>query len=391
MKAKLTVTLSILAVLIVSLAVDRQSQLAPRKTTILDEPPGAALEGVGAPVWSRSGPWPWIRTPVIADGKAIVMMEHGILSALSLEDGAVSWEVEVGYVPSPPMLMNDVLYVGGGDNWMCAVRASDGQKLWRYEAFTPVEGDEKRNHDVTPLGFVGDAVLFDSTDSNVYALRRDTGTLAWKLAKPVCKPSGYSPDHFDAGILYMAGPGQVCAVEAATQKVLWKTETEVSDPGWLGKTGDRVFVTGGGKVEALSAAEGRVLWWLDLGTKGRMIDAIPVAGDRIAVLGGWDDPRVYMLDSASGKLLWVKKMSRFPNVGMADGKGRLWICLSDGTLAILDAADGTVLKEHAIGVHMFCVPVMAGEILLVGTRRPHEERLHERGVLTAYRVTGATP
>jgi outer membrane protein assembly factor BamB len=386
-------SMAALFVVVLACSVSEPTRPAPAEVGIVDDPLSRPLDGLGAPLWSKSGPWPYLRSPVVADGKAILMMTHGVLSALSLKDGSVVWQAETGYVSAAPLVAGGVLYVGIGGNRMCAVRVSDGQVLWRHAEFTPAEGGVTRLHDVSPLGLVGEAVVFNSGDGNLYALNREDGAPAWTFAKPT-GGRFREPSHavLDSGMIYLAGSGETSAVDAATRKVLWTGKTEVPETQGLCKWGDRLLITGGGKFEAISATDGRSLWRAEAQAAGRAECITALSGDRVAILGGWDDARVYLFDVTSGRRLWLKEFPAFPVAAVAGDRDRLWVVLSNGTLAILAVRDGSVQAEHPLGVTVLGVPVFVGDLVLLPWRKADVAGTKSgRGVLTAYRRPPAKP
>ena len=75
-----------------------------------------------------------------------------------------------GAIGHSPMFHDGVLYFGSMDRHLYAVRASDGKKLWSFEATEGIW--------VAPLVFQG-RVLFGARDGVFYALDAADGTLTW--------------------------------------------------------------------------------------------------------------------------------------------------------------------------------------------------------------------
>jgi outer membrane protein assembly factor BamB len=331
-------------------------------------------------VWQKAGPWPWLRPPVVADGKVILMMEHGSFVALSLRDGAEAWQTRLAYSPEAPIVVGETLYIGGGDNDMHAVLVKDGKKLWDYQAFTPTEGSVRLNHDVTPIGACGEAALFASTDENVYAIDRQKGTELWKYKRPA-----RGPCWVDEGILYYAGGGTTTALNVVTRRVLWNTPVKITRPGFLLKHEDRILVSGGGVVLAMSVKDGMALWQRDTGRLGSMDAPMHVLGNRLLVPGGSDDNNVYGLDVRSGEILWQTNVPGFPFRAALHGERRLIFTLNSGRLYTLDAVTGNPLEDRPMDVTVHGGPVVIGDMILVPTRDRQAEGRYGRGVLSAYR------
>ena len=78
----------------------------------------------------------------------------------------------------------DIVYVGSADNGLYAIRASDGQSLWRFQTFGRVESSP---------AIVGDLVVFGSADGALYAIDKVSGQMRWRLPRrrswSVCRSS----------------------------------------------------------------------------------------------------------------------------------------------------------------------------------------------------------
>ncbi len=144
-----------------------------------------------------------VTSPVVYDGVAYITNTAGFIYAIDYE--AKNWPFEntikvfwnVMYVrgaaPKPPAASGFVwmhwlgwgirtsssiaiydgnLYLGGGYN-LIAMKASNQQELWTYQAVEPV---------VSSPAVTDSAVYFGSNDGNLYAVTRDKGKKLWQYA-----------------------------------------------------------------------------------------------------------------------------------------------------------------------------------------------------------------
>ena len=90
--------------------------------------------------------------------------------ALSPQTGEVVWSHETNAQAGAPVLESGVVYFNTDDDQVNALRASDGQPLWRYKALHPSLSSPA----------VADGVVYTGTFTRrVYALDADTGGLLW--------------------------------------------------------------------------------------------------------------------------------------------------------------------------------------------------------------------
>ena len=54
------------------------------------------------------------------------------LVALDIHTGNLRWQAQAGGNGIRPILVDGILFIGGGDGVITAVRARDGKILWRF-------------------------------------------------------------------------------------------------------------------------------------------------------------------------------------------------------------------------------------------------------------------
>ena len=184
------------------------------------------------------------------------------------------------------------------------------------------------------------------------------------------------------GRVYVADArGRVAALDANSGRVLWERETGLAFSGGPDLDGDRLILgSSGGEVVTLSAANGAQLWRAQLESE---VISVPRASGEGKVIVHTLDDSIYGLDAANGAELWrltypapvlTLRGSSSPAI---TPKGVV-VGLSGGKLVKIDPADGTPLWEVTVTPprgrselarisDIDADPVVVGTLILVGT------------------------
>ena len=334
---------------------------------------------------------------MVADGKALVQMKFGALSALDLRDGSELWKLQLpeNHDIADLLVEAGVIYVGGGDNEMHAVLLKDGKKLWSRQAPTPMKGDMRPEHEVYVLGRQKSLVYFASTDGCFYALDAVTGDESWTSRAPCfdkLPENGGLPVHW-AGVLsgntlYAAGGGNLAALNVADRKLLWRTEGPKGFATGILLRADRVYAAGDGIVEAYSVQDGSRVWRRDTSRKGNMETPLLI-GEGLLVTAG--DNYLYGLDPHSGELLWELNLPDVARNLAVIGKDRIGLCLQNGELGVVDTASRALVELRPLGVTHTGAPALVGDMILIPSHIENGADWQKAtGALSAYRPEGPT-
>lgn len=200
---------------------------------------------------------------------------------------------------------------------------------------------------------VKDTLYVGSSDGKLYALDAVKGKEKWKNPFDTGGKIWTSPAVSD-GVVYVSNfAKKLCAISSETGELLWQVEfpvTIASSPVVSG--GNIVFGTFDNYIYGVSSSDGKERWKF----KGDgWFWASPLAKDGV-VYAGCLDRRVYAIEASTGKELWrFDGDSSFvaPPVLVEDS---LVICSESGSLYILDAAKGTMVKTVPIG-HVVMAPI----------------------------------
>jgi eukaryotic-like serine/threonine-protein kinase len=250
----------------------------------------------------------------------------------------IEWTFDGGTptMNSSPVVVENVVYATGtGDpGGICAVDATTGDPLWRFET----------EEYVSSAPAVSDGVLYAGTWGRAfYAVDIADGTQRWKVdvghrfgsSSPVVADGTISVGTNGDGLLVVSGPEdeeqfEACAVialDVETGEEVWRYdefgEHDNVDSSPAVASG-RVYVSGEKALYALDAETGSVVWSRNVAASAR---ASPAIHDGLVYYAGpyrgGDAPsRLWALDAAPGKTRWtynVVDISQKVSPAVADG------------------------------------------------------------------------
>ncbi|HKP30536.1 MAG TPA: PQQ-binding-like beta-propeller repeat protein [Gemmatimonadales bacterium] len=213
----------------------------------------------------------------------------------------------------------------------------------------------------------GGTVYVGSSDGNIYAVDRATGTQRWKFAT---KGPVHSSPAVANGLVYAGSlDGLFYAVDTATGEVKWtfatKGERRFTAPGIHGAmprtermpdpfdvflsspvvSGNTViFGSGDQNVYALDAITGKLKWSF---ATGDVVHASPAVANNVVYIGSWDR-NLYAIDLASGRERWRyvtgNDTTIYNQIGIASSAavsgGRVFVGGRDGHFHVVDEKTG---------------------------------------------------
>lgn len=219
----------------------------------------------------------------------------------------------------------------------------------------------------------GDAVYVGSTDGQLYAIDRATGTQRWKFATQ--GPIASSPA-ISAGLVFISSvDGKVYAVDASSGTQKWafttKGERRFTAPGIHGAiprtermpdpfdvflssptvaNGTVYIGSGDQNVYALDAATGALKWSF---ATGDVVHASPAVANGLVYVGSWDR-NVYAIDAATGREKWRYTTGNdttiYNQIGIASSaavaQGTVFVGGRDGHFHAVDAMTGALKWKH---------------------------------------------
>lgn len=282
----------------------------------------------------------------------------------------------------------DRLFVTTGFGELHALDPATGRVIWTQDFDAPVDG--------APT--VADGLVYvASRDARAFAVRADTGRLAWQLPgapSPSSTIGGAGPAVTDRLAIFPFGSAELVATLRRGGVRVWSATVAGQRrgrayAGFSDITGDPV-VEGGvvyagspaGRIAALDARSGERLW---TASEGAMSPVWPVGGSVFAVT---DRGQLVRLDGSDGSVIWAvdlpyfrnerfrRRQSVFAHYGPVLAGGRLLVAGSDGQVRSFDPRDGRLISSFAIRGGATTNPVVVGGTLYLvsGDGRLHAYR-----------------
>jgi outer membrane protein assembly factor BamB len=258
----------------------------------------------GAIVWKRWTPGEKPSTPAIAGDRLIVSSKAGTVTAFHRLTGKLLWQVRVrGRVESSPIVERGTVFFGATDGRLFAVDVRNGRIRWAYNTGGRINS--------SPTVF-GPRVCITTYAGSIFCLRRSNGAKLWSTYVKrdfVRYESFYASASTDGRRLFtIARSGRVVALNARNGRVLWTRRL----PAWGYSTPavafGKIFVGDfTGTLRALNAATGRELWRRRVGS--RILGPSLVVGRLVffSTLG----TTTYAARVGDGRLVWRIGMGKY--------------------------------------------------------------------------------
>lgn len=262
---------------------------------VLYQPSGDVLYALrgrtGELLWKYVAGEEIVTSPVVLDGRLLVMTQNDTLISVDRETGKWQWqyrrETPSGFTirgASTPVVREGLVYVGFADGALVTVALSDGVEQWERNLSTS-GGTQFLDADTTPRFDGAGRVFMASYKEGLFALRSESGDLEWQTQR-----TGVTSLLQRGEVLFTAGNGELGAVNQRTGKLLWSLNLSDKVSGKRGINAGRapMFAKGLLIVPTSSAlafvdpARGAVLTaW----NPGEGVSATPTrAGDHLYVL-----------------------------------------------------------------------------------------------------------
>ncbi|MEO5627130.1 MAG: outer membrane protein assembly factor BamB [Dokdonella sp.] len=324
--------------------------------------------------------------PGSADGRLYAASVNGAIEAIDAASGHTIWQKQLGKRhgwwwrrgdnslrwAGGPTAQGDLLVVGGLDGQVQALSTQDGAERWNVQLSSEV---------ISPPAISDGVVVVRTNDGHLIGLDANDGSRKWIFDQPVPALSlrGNSAPLIANGVVYDGfDNGKVVALRLADGNELWaqslsngegKTEVErLSDvDGSIVSDGNVLYVAGyRGQVAALALDSGRPAWQRDLSS----YVGAAVSGNTVAIVDA--EGNVWAFDRETGVNLWKQDKLRYrwlsapaiqgQYVVVGDSEGYVhWLSLSEGKFAARErisrkaiegaplVVDGTLYVEDVKG------------------------------------------
>ncbi len=305
---------------------------------------------------------------------------NGVVTAYDPDDGDREWRRELDVALSAgPAVGEGLVVVGGADGDVVALAADDGSERWRVD----IDGEV-----LAPPAIRGDSVVVVTIDGRLTVLSTFDGSERWSLEQqlpPLTLRGASAPAIVGTTVVAGFDNGRVLAVNLLDGTTEW--EAVISPPtgrsdlerladidGTISVVGQDVYVTGyQGRLAALAAESGQVLWARELSTYGG------VSADWNNVYTTTDTGEVVAFSRRAGAEAWRNDalLRREPTVPVPFERT---VAVGDleGYVHFISNIDGRFVARRRAGGGMISgAPAMIGGKLYVQ---------NEDGTLTAFGV-----
>jgi outer membrane protein assembly factor BamB len=319
-------------------------------------------------------------TPAFDNERIYLPLAGGTIVALKARDGQLLWRSEMGgELSASPIADDAMIYVAsetttpdgqprGSSGALRALGREGGVTQWMTPLVKPLRG---------ALTVAGRKLFAGGSDGRAYAFDKFTGGVLWSI--PFTAPFNTQPV-LDAGRVYFGSEdGTLITLDEGTGRVIWRYRTKGAVHGRVAVAENTVFFgSGDGYVYAVSADKGRLKWRK---RTGGGVEAVAVAGD--TVLAASLDNFAYLLN-LKGTMLWKKLLpGRISAQPLMLQETALFTPLSSSVAVVLGLKDGKQLNSLPTGDELSssASPVIVGDAVIVTT---------EHGLLAFGRPAEAT-
>ena len=308
-----------------------------------------------------------ILQPAIAGERLIVADREGQITAYALADGRKAWRVERNLPLAGGIgVLGDALLIGTLDGEVLCLAAADGAERWRVQVSSEV---------IAPPRGEGDVVMVHTVDGKLFALAAADGKQRWmhERSEPALTLRGTSTPAIDAQAVYAAfATGKIAGLKRADGTLLW--EATLAEPHGRDeverlvdadtpplRVGDVVY--GGayqGKIAALRAASGNVIWARDISTY------LALDRDETQLYAVDDRGNILALDLNGGATQWKQdKLVRRNLSAPAVFDKYLAVGDGDGYVHVLRRDTGAFVARYDLGDAIAAQPVVHADRLIV--------------------------
>ncbi|MDR2220585.1 MAG: outer membrane protein assembly factor BamB [Methylobacillus sp.] len=304
-------------------------------------------------------------TPAV-DGNAIFTAStNGEITRFDLASGKQVWRINAGETISGGVGAGENLVLVGSNEGMVLAFDQNGKSLWKAKVSSEVLSAPKIANGV---------VVVRSGDSRIYGLSAVDGKRKWvyERATPALVLRSNAGVALADGAAYVGfAGGKMVAIKADDGRLLWEasvalpkgvTEIErIADITSLPVVEGRMVYAAAfqGRVAAVDRTNGRVTWTSDLSS----YNGLGVDYSRLYVAGG--DGTIYSLDNGSGKSYWKQDKLLYRQVSApVPVSGTVAVGDLEGYVHFLSTDDGSFVAR----IQTNNSPVMAQPIMLGDSR-----------------------
>lgn len=281
----------------------------------------------------------------------------------------VIWHASVGKSEAydfSPALDKSAIFAASADGTIVRLDAASGQQVWRIASGEKLSGGVGAGENLVLVGTPKGMVLaFDQNGKALWKSRVSSEVLS-------------APKVAGGVVVIRSGDSRIFGLDAVDGKRKWVYERATptlslrSSAGVVLDGGAAYVGFAGGKLVAIKADDGKVLWEAAVAQpKGSTeieriadITSLPVVDGRMVYAVAFQG-RVAGVDRMSGRVLWNRDISSY--TGLGAGNGRVYVAHSGGAVYALDYNGGkTYWRQGGLLNRQLSAPLSMGSYLTVG-------------------------
>ncbi|MGH2536470.1 MAG: PQQ-binding-like beta-propeller repeat protein [Candidatus Promineifilaceae bacterium] len=254
-------------------------------------------------------------------------------------------------IRSTVAVAHKLVFVGAYDSNLYALRADSGEFAWKHATLDGIAS--------SPFVY-GDAVLVGSADHHLYSLRASSGRLNWRYQAggPIYGSPRAAFDHAFFG----SDDGIFHAINVLNGRQVWNVRAHGAVRSSPFLADDRIFFgTEEGYIFCVDLA-GQVVWQFQA---KRAVTSSPAVAEELALVGSLD-ATIYAIDAGSGWAVWRFRTGRAVVSSPAIGGEIVFIGSSDGRLYALDLFSGRQIWNFRTEGQIGSSPALWGDAVYFG-------------------------
>lgn len=283
----------------------------------------------------------------------------------------IVWKFKTnGRIYSTPIIQDNLVFTGSGDQYFYALNKKTGKKVWEFKTGGAVHSSPT---------IIGNLICFASTDGILYALDKTNGKLIWKFKSQGEKTYDLwdyylsSPNADSGTIFWGCGDGNIYAIQSNNGELKWKFQTDdiVHSSPVVYK--DNVYVGGfDGNFYCIQKETGSLIWkFKTVGAtyfpKGEIQKAALVKDD--VVYFGSRDYNIYAIDANTGKGRWNMRQERGWIIATPmEYKGNIYFGTSDAHIFYsMEKINGTINWTIPVNMRVYGTAIAYKDMIYFGT------------------------
>lgn len=279
------------------------------------------------------------------------------------------WQAKVGVAEDfefSPVVEAGFAYAASASGEIVKLDVANGSQLWRVKTGENLSGG---------VGVGGSLVMVGTQKGVIYAYD-NAGKLQWisKLSSEVLS----APKYFDGVVIVRTGDSRIYGINANDGSRKWVYDrtspalTLRSSAGVVVDGGAVYAGFGGGKLIAVRADNGKILWEASVAQpKGvteieRIADitSLPVVDGAFVYAVAYQG-KIAAVDRTTGRVIWNRDISSLSGLNVQDG--RIFVSHAAGSIYALDYSTGkSFWRQAALKNRQLTAPVPMGDLVAVG-------------------------